>query len=445
MVMTDHHLDKRRLRRRLEALGALLLLVILLVATAAFVWNSPGRVIAALVLVLVAVASAWMAVTGRSRHRLLWLATALASAAGGAFLLVLGGDGILAVPLVIVLGALSIALMRRALRPLPAGHRVPPPARPVLFVNLKSGGGKAEQFDLVSQARARNVEPIVLQPGDDLEVLAEDAVHRGADCLGMAGGDGSQAIVAGVAAAHDLPYVLVPSGTRNHFALDLGVNRDDVVGALDAFVDGRERRVDLAEVNGRVFVNNVSLGVYAKVVQSPEYRDAKLQTAASMLPVMLGADAEPLDLRIDAPGRAPVEGPQVAQISNNPYRLSRLAGFGTRPSLTTGLLGIATLQVNGAADVAKLVALETAGHVDRFRGFERWSSVEATVTSAGPVEAGVDGEAMLLDPPLQFRIRHRALRIRVAPSHPGVSPSAGLPDTLSGTLTALARLVVNPG
>ena len=120
----------------------------------------------------------------------------------------------------------------------------------------------------------------MLQAGDDLAGLARDAVARGADVLGMAGGDGSQALVAGIASEHGLPFVCIPAGTRNHLALDLGVDRDDVVGSLDAFKDGFERTIDLATVNGNVFVNNVSLGVYAHIVQSDDYRDAKMQTAA---------------------------------------------------------------------------------------------------------------------------------------------------------------------
>ena len=91
----------------------------------------------------------------------------------------------------------------------------------------------------------------------------------------MAGGDGSQALVASVAAQRGVAHVVVPAGTRNHFALDLGLDRDDVVGALDAFGPAVERRIDLAEVNGRVFVNNVSLGVYGEITQSEEYRDAE--------------------------------------------------------------------------------------------------------------------------------------------------------------------------
>ena len=140
----------------------------------------------------------------------------------------------------------------------------------------------------------------------------------------MAGGDGSQAIVAAVAAELDLPYACIPAGTRNHFALDLGVDRDDVVGALDAFVDGgRERRVDLAEVNGRVFVNNVSLGVYAEAVQRSGYRDAKLRTLLDTVPDALGPSGAGLDLRWTGPGGHEHRSGAVILVSNNRYRFGR--------------------------------------------------------------------------------------------------------------------------
>ena len=174
----------------------------------------------------------------------------------------------------------------------------------VLFFNPKSGGGKAERFKLADEARKRGIEPIELGPPWDLEALVRGALDRGADALAMAGGDGSQAIVAAIAAELGLPYACIPAGTRNHFALDLGVDRDDVVGALDAFVDGGERIVDLAEVNGRVFVNNVSLGLYAEAVQREEYRDAKLRTLLDTVPDVLGPDGGGARPALDRAGRA---------------------------------------------------------------------------------------------------------------------------------------------
>jgi diacylglycerol kinase family enzyme len=142
----------------------------------------------------------------------------------------------------------------------------------VLFVNPASGGGRARRAGVAELARGRGIEVIVLNPDHNLAALVRDAVARGADALGVAGGDGSLAIVAAAAGANGLPFVCIPAGTRNHFALDLGVDRHDLVGALDAFTDGVERRIDVAEVNGRVFVNNVSLGIYGDAVRQPGYR-----------------------------------------------------------------------------------------------------------------------------------------------------------------------------
>ena len=168
---------------------------------------------------------------------------------------------------------------------------VDPPRRPVLFVNPRSGGGRAAHASLVERARERGIDVVVLQTHQDLAALVGEAVAGGADALGVAGGDGSLAAVATAARAHGLPFVCVPAGTRNHFALDLGVDRHDLVGALDAFTDGVERSIDVAEVNGLVFLNNVSLGIYGDAVQQPAYRDAKLRTLAKTAAEMLGPSA----------------------------------------------------------------------------------------------------------------------------------------------------------
>ncbi len=169
------------------------------------------------------------------------------------------------------------------------------PVHPVLFINPRSGGGTAARLALADHARDLGVETIVLEPDHDLATLVVDAVDRGADALGMAGGDGSMAVVAAAACAHDLPFVCVPAGTRNHFALDLGVQRNDVVGALEAFTDGLERRIDLGEINGSVFLDNVVLGFYGDAVRQEGYRDARLRT-------MLASARDALGPRAPAPG-----------------------------------------------------------------------------------------------------------------------------------------------
>jgi diacylglycerol kinase family enzyme len=309
-------------------------------------------------------------------------------------------------------------------------------------MNVKSGGGKAERFHLADECAKRGIEPVVLRPGDDLLALAEGAIDRGADVIGMAGGDGSQALVATVASRRHVPHVCVPAGTRNHFALDLGLDRDDVVGALDAFTDGVDRRIDLATVNGRVFVNNASLGLYAKVVQSPEYRDAKLSTAAALLPDLLGPDAKPLDLRFRGP-HADYPTAHLILVSNNPYRLDQIGGLGTRSRLDRGVLGIVAARIADAAQARRFVALQAAGQIRRFPGWLEWRAPRFEVGSGGPVEVGIDGEAMLMDPPLVFEALPGALTVRLPRRVAYRGPKARTVHVLSrSTVNELARAAV---
>ena len=184
---------------------------------------------------------------------------------------------------------------------------------------------------------ARGIEPIVFKPGDDLAALATAAVRDGADALGMAGGDGSQAAVAAVAAQHDVAFVCVPAGTRNHFALDLGVDRDDPVRSLRRL---RRRRRNAASTSWNAstaafFVNNVAMGVYGAVVQSHEYRAHKVRTVVAMLPDLLGPDAEPFDLRFTTIRAAPnVRECRARAGVQQPVR-DRLAGRGRARELTS--------------------------------------------------------------------------------------------------------------
>jgi diacylglycerol kinase family enzyme len=338
-----------------------------------------------------------------------------------------------AVSAVASVGSAWYALRSKRREPSDDVPPLPRPRNPVLFVNPKSGGGKAADNDLEREARERGIEVIVLGPDDDLRRLAHDAVDRGADVMGMAGGDGSQATVGEVASAHGIAHVVVPAGTRNHFALDLGLDRDDVVGALDAYTDGVERVVDLAEVNGRVFVNNVSLGLYAKIVQSPEYRDAKVQTALDKLPELIGPDAEPLDLRFTGPDGAEVPTAAVILVSNGPYELRRAEGRGTRERLDRGVLGVVSVGLSGAADVQRFVSLQAIGKLDDFEGWREWTTDRFEVRSSEPVDVGVDGEAIMLDPPLVFATRPGALRVRIPRHAPGMSPAASAVHLTSRT------------
>jgi diacylglycerol kinase family enzyme len=417
------------------------------VAAVALAGDVPVAVLAA-GLVLVCSAAIWFVLTRRGPRRAVGGALAMLSGIGLVVVLVTNWQGVVVLVALLLLLALfgiaaryalgrtgetTVSGMAGAIGPVGAAGSA------VLIINLKSGGGKAERYDLAAQARRRGIEPVVLQPGDDLLELAESAIARGAQVIGMAGGDGSQALVATVAARRDVAHVCIPAGTRNHFALDLGLDRDDVVGALDAFTDGVERRIDLARVNDRVFVNNASLGVYAKVVQSDAYRDAKLETWTNMLPDLLGPDAEPIDLEFTAPDGSRCDDAPLVLVSNNPYRLASLAGAGTRERIDTGRLGVVAARVRSAADVSKFVALELVGQVGRFPGLLSWSSQEFEVRSSGPVEVGLDGEALVLDPPLRFASLPGALRVRL-PRAVGLPPGARAVALTTDNLGALLRV-----
>jgi len=320
-----------------------------------------------------------------------------------------------------------------------------PQARPALVINLRSGGGKAEHAHLAEACEARGIEPIVLRPGDDLLELAHRAVDGGAPAIGMAGGDGSQALVATVAAERQVPMVVVPAGTRNHLARDLGLDRNDVVGALDAYTDGVERCMDLAQVGDRVFVNNVSLGLYAAIVRSPEYRDAKVDTALAALPKLLGPASTPFDLRFSGPDGRRHERAHVIQISNNPYGQGADA-LGRRPRLDTGQLAVIALELENDRAAAAFLAAVAAGHPERFAGFSAWTTDVFEVDSGGPVDAGVDGETLSLPPPLRFTIRPAALPLLLPPAVARVSASSAPRVTLRevGRIATGRPLTVDP-
>jgi hypothetical protein len=413
----------------LAAIGAVVLAPAVLLLSIYIVVEQFPRGLIVLACVAITLASGWYGLVRRGGARLLGFGVALVALTAPAVLLVADGDHVveavlIAVGLILTVGAARVAFRVRV-RLAPA----PRPQRAVLFYNPKSGGGKAERFALADEARSRGIEPIELTRGADLEDLARRAAGDGADGLAMAGGDGSQAIVAAVASELDLPYACVPAGTRNHFALDLGVDRDDVVGALIAFVEGGERRVDLAEVNGRVFVNNVSLGVYAEAVQRAGYRDAKLRTLLDTVPDVLGPEGAGLDLSWRGPDGHEHHSGAAVLVSNNRYRLGKAVGSGTRPRIDDGLLGIT---------VASAPADSGPGPIP----WREWSAPEFQVDSNSAVPAGIDGEAVTLEAPLRFRIRPGALRVRIARAHPGASPSAAIPEGLWNGLATLAGIAM---
>ncbi|MFF4253533.1 diacylglycerol/lipid kinase family protein [Streptomyces sp. NPDC001663] len=370
----------------------------------------------------VTAAAIWWVLTRRRVTRLLALLLAVAAPV---WVLVQYTSANLAwvVAVSAALWLLAVGAGRRALRradadvPMPERPAVPV-RHPVLIMNPRSGGGKVERFGLREKAEALGAQVRLLEgPGEtDVAELARKAAAEGADLLGVAGGDGTQALVADVAASLDLPFLVIPAGTRNHFALDLGLDRDDPSKALDALGDGVELRVDLGRAGGRTFVNNVSFGAYAEVVQSPAYRDDKARTTLELLPdLLMGHEGARLTARA---GETTFTRPQALLVSNNPYGTGDIVGLGRRARLDGGELGAVGVDVNSAAQAAGLMV------GGRATGLTTATAPAVVVDADRPsIPAGVDGEALMLPVPVRCEIRPRALRVLVPRHRPGMRPA----------------------
>ena len=358
-----------------------------------------------------------------------WLGLALALAAVVLTVVMFFREGVVAIALIslglmVAGGAAARAALRKGSGQWMPTTPVSPVAHPFIVMNPRSGGGKVVRFDLANKAKALGAEVSVLDgPGYvDVAALVRDAVDRGADLLGVAGGDGTQALVAGIAAEHDIPLLVISAGTRNHFALDLGLDRDDPSTCLQALTDGEEVRVDLGMIAGRPFVNNASFGAYAEIVQSPEYRDNKNRTMLEMLPELLsGQKGAHLTVRA---GDTSVNGVAAALVSNNPYGAGKLRDMGRRARIDQGTLGVITGQLGSTGQAVGL--LRRAEH--RSIG-ALTATAEVVIDADTPtIPVGIDGEAVIVETPVYCTIRPRALRVWLPRNRPGVPELHGKID-----------------
>lgn len=402
--------------------------------------------VGAATLVLAAVGGWWIV---SRRGPLRWIGTALVIAAPVLMIVLFTHDGVwFDGAVVTVLWLLGLVTARAALRTAASaraaeteGVPAAPARRPVLIMNPKSGDGKVERFQLVEKAEALGAKVVLLdvsQPQDVAE-LARAAVRDGADLLGVAGGDGTQALVAAVAAEHRLPFLVLSAGTRNHFAMDLGLDREDPAAGLAALRDGVELRVDLGVAAGRPFVNTASFGAYAQIVQSKEYRDSKSGTMLNQLPDLLTADGDGPGLRARSDGD-PLPQPQVLLVTNNPYAETETLGGGRRPRLDRGLLGVVAVHVEGSLGAAELAMLGTSSRAVTVR-----TAHEVRVDSdAATIPVALDGEALQLATPVVCAIRPSVLRVRVPRERPGAVPPPVKIDWRAISALAFGRFGAEP-
>jgi diacylglycerol kinase family enzyme len=284
-----------------------------------------------------------------------------------------------------------------------------------LILNPAAGSMVALLGSLIRAARERGMGVRVLEPGEDARHAAIEAADAGAESLAVAGGDGSVAAVAGVAVERGLPILVVPTGTLNHFARDLGLDLIRPLRALDAFAPGRhERRVDVGRVNGRPFINNVSLGVYAEMLGDPGYREDKLGVAQAKLQAVFANPELRRALRIAPPDEAPLESVVAVVVSNNPYEFARWERFGQRHRLDTGTLQISVLDASTLDELERLLAGTLRGAIEFRPALRHWTSERLETGVLGEVvRAGVDGEPTTLEAPLRFSVDPGALRVLV--------------------------------
>ena len=328
-------------------------------------------------------------------------------------------------------GAVTAFFLRRqvtslAARAVPYVRRSSSVSNPALIVNRWSGDGKAERYGLADAARAAGIEVIMLERGDDIVQLARDAIGAGADAIGAAGGDGSLGLVAGVAIERHVPFFCIPVGTRNHFALDLGLDRDNPLSALDAIRDGEEIDIDYGLAGDRPFVNNVSFGIYAEAVHRPEYRENKEETIAAVIRDMQAEGTSGAAIRFQSPEGEQAEQTAVTLVSNNPYVYSGPPDYGRRRRLDAGVLGITSF------------AYGTDASGQAAKGARHWEDDELVLESDGPILAGLDGEALAFDSPLTLTIVPKGLRVLVPRgTRPGYIPPA---ETIAAQLIGVNLL-----
>jgi diacylglycerol kinase family enzyme len=284
-----------------------------------------------------------------------------------------------------------------------------------LILNPAAGSAATLTESLTRAARERGIGVRVLEPGEGAGHAALEAAEEGVESLAVAGGDGTVAAVAGVAVERDLPLVVAPTGTLNHFARDLGLDLSRPLAALDAFAPSHhERRVDVGRVNGRPFINNVSLGLYAEMLADSGYRQDKLGVARVKLQAAFSDPKLRRALRITPPDEAPLESIVAVVVSNNPYEFARWDRLGQRYRLDTGTLQVSVLDAGTLDELERLIAGTLLGAIEFRPALRHWTSERLEMGILDEVvRAGIDGEPITLKAPLRFSVEPGALRVLV--------------------------------
>lgn len=286
---------------------------------------------------------------------------------------------------------------------------------PYLIINPKSGDGRSMKAHVGEAAEALGIRVKVLEKGDDVETLARTAAANDADVLGISGGDGSIGAVAKVALELGLPMVVLPGGTRCHFARDLGLDPKRILDALAGF-NGVMRRIDVADIQGRMFLNNASFGLYADIVDQPGYRQHKSRTSREVLTEIVSGEKDMYDLQFRRGTEQFRRAVQVL-VGVNSYNTVDIFELGHRDRLDGGVLQVtAVTELNDTilAGLIKVMSVDRLRKSGEVKGFYQWTTREFKLTnSQGTIIVGVDGEREEYKTPVAIKILPGALRVFV--------------------------------
>ncbi len=312
-----------------------------------------------------------------------------------------------------------------------------------LIINPKSGDGRAIKANIPQKAKKLGISTIITQKGDSIEGLARQAVSDGAEILGVSGGDGTLGAVAKVAIEKNLPLVVLPGGTRCHFARDVGLDPNEISDALASF-QGTERRIDVGSINGRIFLNNASFGLYADVIDKPEYRDHKVRTTREVLSSLLNGNTPYYPLNFTDDKQKKHRHAAQILVGVNAYETVNILELGRRHAMDQGILQITAVtkltdeligQMMGTIVLNQSFEDSNTGYV------EQWEAAKFSVNSKSKkLVVGVDGEREEHTTPVVIKILPKALRLMVPPEGMRKRPNNPLsPKTLKRLWWALVR------
>ncbi len=308
---------------------------------------------------------------------------------------------------------------------IPVNFRVPamPPANSAIYCILNGAAGtsaaKASRHVVADMFAAQGTPAIVelVRNGGEIAALVHRAVATGCTTIVAGGGDGTVSCVAGIVARSSACLGILPMGTLNHFARDLKIPLP-LAEAVHVVVHGEERRVDAGEVNGHLFVNNSSLGLYPRLVREREALQLQgngkwLAFARALGPVLRGYSQLQVEVRGDAQGPARHTTPFVF-IGNNRYRLNGWR-IGSRDALDAGRLWICTAPGKGPIGLVALALAALAGRVEQGGG-NAFETGECWIKSRKRyLHVATDGEVRRLATPLHYRSLPGALRVIAPP------------------------------